>query len=58
MDKIFNKHLGIRIPNSLSTELMTFAEKEMLSVSDIVRRGIVHELNVLREKYKIGWTVK
>jgi len=58
MNKIFNQHLGIRIPNTLGRELKEYSEKEMISVSDIVRRGILIELNALRDKHKRQWSVK
>ena len=58
MKNIFNEHLGIRIPNTISDELKQYSEKEMISVSDIVRRGIISEIAVLREKYRSKWSVK
>ena len=43
--------VGCRITKSMKDELETFAESEMISLSDIVRRGLIMELE--RQK-KIG----
>ena len=54
---IYNTHLGIRVPNQIKEELEQYAEQELISVSDILRQGLMAQLEIRREKMKSKWSV-
>jgi len=49
--KIENQIVAFRVPKSLNAKLDKYADMEMLSKSDIIRRAVLKELKVLQETH-------
>ena len=58
---IKNTSITFRLPNTIKEEIYDVADKEMLKVSDIARKGVIQYVRYLQKKYDEkrpdGWSV-
>ena len=58
---IKNTSITFRIPNTIKEDIYDVADKEMLKVSDIARKGVIQYVRYLQKKYDEkrpdGWSV-
>tara|TARA_E500000081_G_C5842939_1_gene222884 strand:+ start:278 stop:481 length:204 start_codon:yes stop_codon:yes gene_type:complete len=58
---IKNTSITFRLPNTIKEDIYDVADKEMLKVSDIARKGVIQYVRYLQKKYDEkrpdGWSV-
>lgn len=48
---IKNTSITFRLPNAIKEDIYDVADKEMLKVSDIARKGVIQYVRYLQKKY-------